>query len=190
MEQLSQKLATKGADMLMDCLTNRLYLYGSLLPIPEKNTGSPAVSIAGNARHAPKITTADRFVDWRKSASEDILRRHRIIGPLWSSIKSDEHSQRERRVIWSSGFEPTLDPPKTNLPIGQPMVTGSHSPSRAVYVRTCDDQVLKINHIKIDGGEENEPHKAAVRARIHDPTTTDADGPLFRAQLSPVLPKS
>ena len=173
--------------MLVACLENHLYLYCSQLPVPEQDQDFSVCSRAKIARHARKITTADRFVDWTKLSGEDILRRHRVIGPLWSSLKSDGKNESGKRIIWSAGFE-AANPLDTILPVGQPMVIGSHTLSRATYVRTCDDQVLKINKLKIEGGDQHEPLKAAMRARMHDPNSVTTDGPLFRTQISSSLP--
>lgn len=187
-EELSQMLAPKGADMLLDYLRNSLYLDGSTLPDFSKSRSNSDTMKAANARPAPKITTADRFIDWTRLRAKDILLRHRIIGPLWNAIKEYENSPREKRVIWSTGFESTINPPDVNLPIGQPAVMGSHCNSRKVYVRTFDNQVLKINQMKIEGGEQAEPFKAALRARMHDPDTIEVDGPLFKNKVSSILP--
>ena len=186
-EQLSEKLALEGANMLVACIQNHLYLYGSKLPVPEQDQGSRVHSKASVARYAWKITTADRFIDWTRLSGDDILRRHRVIGPLWSATKCIERNQNERRIVWSAGFE-VAEPFNTILPVGQPMVIGSRTSSRATYVRTCDDQVLKISQIKIEGGKQDEPLRAAVQARMHDPNAVTADGPLFRTQISSNLP--
>ncbi len=187
-EDLSQILAIKGADMLVDCLQNRLYLYGSILPIPPKSWDSVDISKAANARYAQKVTTADRFVDWKTWSSQDVMRRHRVIGPLWSLTKPDEHNHKGRRLIWSTGFQPTSQVTDINLPVGQPVVI-SHDLSRNVYVQTCDQKLLKIGQIKIEGGKEAEPFKAALRADMHDHKTMNADGPLLRSQLLSSLPE-
>ncbi|KAL6715012.1 Methionyl-tRNA formyltransferase [Lecanora helva] len=186
-EQLSQSLARKGADMLIDCLRNRVYLRGSELPIPRQRSSDVDGFEARHARHAPKIRASDRFIDWESWDGQEILRRQKIIGPLWSLIKGSR-DRGERRVIWSTGFQPCFHRPDIDLPIAKPMVTGPQSQGRFTYIRTRDNQVLKIQEAKIEGGEQNEPLTAAIRAQLHNPATMNAAGPLFRSELLSSLP--
>ena len=187
-EELSQKLAPKGADMLVDCIKNRLYLNDSESSPPKSLKGILDTVHTTKSRPAPKIKTADRFINWTTSSAEEIMRRHRIIGPLWNLIKEDDTNRNDRRVIWSSGFLPTSVHPDINLPIGQPVISKSSSLLQDICIRTCDNRLLKIRSIKIEGGEEEEPFKAARQARIHEPSSMSAGGPLFRSQISSVLP--
>lgn len=184
-EKLSELLAVRSGNMLVDCIRNHLYLYGSALTAPTETSDDFRVL----KRHAPKITTADRFIDWTVWTGEEIMRRHQVIGPLWSLAKPDEDNQRERRIIWSTGFETTFHEPIRNLPVGQPVVTGNPSSSRVVHVQACDGQVLKVGQIKIEGGEQAEPLKSAELARMNDPSTLQGDGPLFRTQILSTLPE-
>lgn len=175
-QELSTQLGAQGADMLVDCIKNRLYLYGSsdleLLSSSELENDSREFSLA-SARHAPKITKDDRYIDWDTMTAADILRRHKVIGPLWNTV---DH----KRVIWSEGFELASHMPAQDLPVGQPIVMGS---DQGVYVRTSDAQILQISGLKIEGGVPLEPLKAAYKAGMHDPTLSD-QGPLFRFRVS------
>lgn len=192
MGELSDKLENPGAEMLLDCLTNRLYLYGSVLPVPEEANIVSANRIGLRSRGAPKITKADRNIDWATWSGKEIIARQRILGPLWSLVRNDDWSSSEsksmstvKRIIWSGGFEPACLPATTEatLPIGQPVLIKSQAPLRSAYVRTCDDSFLQIGRMKIEGGEEGEAFRAAVRARLHNPDTENADGPLFRTEV-------
>ena len=187
-EELSQKLAAEGADMLADCIRDSLYLFDPTLSQTKTSDGISDISQLTKSRPAPKITKADQFIDWTTNNVEEITRKHRVIGPLWSLIKEADSSRNDKRVIWSSGFSPTSVHPDIDLAIGQPVVMKSQSLSRDIYVRTCDDQILKIRSIKVEGGDENEPFRAALRARIHEPNSVSANGPLFRGQVLSVLP--
>ena len=186
-EELSRLLAPRGADMLVECLDSRSKLLAGTCSDLDESSDSLDTK-AAKARHAPKITSADRFIYWKKYSAKDIILRHKIIGPLWNSIGSDEHGQKGTRVIWNTGFEAINAPPNVSLPIGQPMVIRSHDYSRNVYIRTCDDQVLRINQIKVAGGEQNEPLKAASRARLRSVDGAEGDGPLFKDPILSILP--
>lgn len=173
--------------MLEHCIRSHLYLNSSHQE-PGNDGDIQDAWAPASARPAPKIIAADRFIDWTTWTRETILRRHRVIGPLWSLAKVHDHSETTRRIIWSAGFEPTTHTPDIELPVGQPMVIKSPSSSRHVYVRACDDQILKIGSMKIEGGEEAEPLRAVTRAGMNDATNHLAGDPLFRSQLLSTLP--
>ena len=135
-------------------------------------------------RAAPKITPKDRLIDWDTWTAEKILRRHQVIGPLWSSARVDADNKFERRIIWSTGFELCEDAPEVNLPLRQPIVTGYGTASQSVHIGTCDNKVLKIHQITIEGGGQADPVQAALRASMKDTNTLSIDGPLFRIALS------
>jgi len=62
-----------------------------------------AQSHGGDVKHAPKITTADSEIDWENWTAEDMLRRDRILGRLWTKIRHrDENGDHEKRVIFQS----------------------------------------------------------------------------------------
>lgn len=179
--------------MLVDCIRNHLYLYGSSLAgsshaVPKHTADDSQYNI----RHASKLTAADRFIDWTAWTGKEIRRRHRVLGPLWSLAKDDDDSQALRRIIWSDGFQtlshqPGSDPPVV-APVGQPIVTGYPSRSRTVLVKTCDGEFLRISRMKIEGGNEAEPLKSAIKARMNAPNIIATDGSLFRTQILPTLP--
>ena len=187
-KQLSQRLAPKGADLLLDCIVNYLYLDDLATPRSPGSLDNSNVRDLTKARPAPKITAADRFLDWTHWTGEEIIRRHQVIGPLWSLIPVDDHSHSYRRIIWSTGFDDVNLAPDINLPIGQPMVIGSQFSPREVYVRACDGKILKIGQIKVEGGKQAEPLIAATRACINHPGTTSAGGLLFSYHMLKTLP--
>ena len=190
--ELSDKLEDPGAEMLLECLTNRLFLYGSVLTVPEEADTVSAGRMGLRSRDAPKITKADRQIDWATWSGKEILTRHRVLGPLWSLVQNDHRipsenrgMSRMKRIIWSGGFEPVCQPvpAEVALPIGQPVLIKSQALSRCAYVRTCDNSILQIGRMKIEGGEETDPFKAAARARLHNPDIENEDGPLFRTKV-------
>lgn len=177
---LSTELGIQGANMLVNCIKSRLYLYGSSDSdsLQSSELGENGrVSKLATARHAAKITKKDRLIDWNTMTAAQILRMHEIIGPLWNFIGF-------RRVIWSTGFEKALHVPAEDLPVGQPVVLG---PDQSVYVRTFDDQILKIRGLKIEGGIQLEPLKAATKASLHNPDRS-GDGLLFHLPISTASP--
>lgn len=79
-EELLDFITPKAAEILIHGIRNRLF-------IPDPNRPHIASLSTGTGRplrHAPKITTEDRHIDWTKWRMEDILRRDRVLGRLWT----------------------------------------------------------------------------------------------------------
>ena len=148
--------------MLVQSINTRLYLQ------PAKtlnNIQEGRISVA--ARAAPKITSQDRFIDWNAWTAETIIRRHLVIGPLWSFVKNAQNS---RRLIWTTGFaisdEIAISP---DIPIGRLVVFRRDCADEQVgYVRTCDNRILKVDRIKIEGGVETSPLQGVKKADMID----------------------
>lgn len=168
--------------MLLTCIKSRLHLVDNGIHEEVRD-----VKAAGAARAAPKITPNDRFIAWETWTAEEIMRRHRVIGPLWSSAIFNDEGKSERRIIWSTGFDQTSDTPTVDVPVGQPVVIGSESSAQNVYVRTCDNRMLAIGEIKIEGGGQAKPIQAAKKAGMVDDSTLRDHGRLFTAQISMAL---
>ena len=183
MPELLEQVAPAGADMLLKCIKHRLYLVDNDIPEEERDIKETAAA----ARAAPKITPNDRLINWETWTAEEIMRRHRVIGPLWSSAKFNEERKSERRIIWSTGFDETSNTPIVDVPVGQPVVIGTESSGQTIYVRTCDNRMLAIREIKIEGGEQAKPIEAAKRAGVAHNSTLQDHGRLFKAQISLAL---
>ena len=168
--------------MLVHCVNNRLYLQ------PAKRLIRPQEDrITRTTRAAPKITSQDKFIDWDTWTCEVIIRRHLAIGPLWSFVKNARNTL---RLIWTSGFSVSEEVAVgTDLPVGQLVVLGSdgHIEDQVGYIRTCDDQVLKVNRIKIEGGVELSPLRAAKKADLVDCSRSRQDDSVTRIVISSKL---
>ena len=184
MPELLEQVAPVGADMLLSCIKNRLYLFDNDISEQVRDAQEAA---AAAARAAPKITPNDRFINWETWTAEEIMRRHRVIGPLWSSARFNDEGKSEKRIIWSAGFDQTNNTPTVDVVIGQPVVIGTESSAQNVYVRTCDNKMLAIREIKIEGGEQAKPINAAKKAGMADNSTLRDHAPLFAAQISTAL---
>lgn len=164
--ELLTLMSSKGAKMLVQSINDRLYLQST------KNSDNlEGDRIEATARAAPKITSQDRFIDWNTWTAEAIIRKHLVIGPLWSFIKN---AQDVRRIIWPTGFTISEEVAiNSDFPVGRLVVFGSEAcaDGQVAYVQTCDDRVLKVDKIKIEGGVEMPPLRAAKKAdMIHDGT--------------------
>ena len=168
--QLLAIVAPKGADMLVQGLRQRLFAP------PLKDVGWVRGSEdTANLRHAPKITSDDKHVNWDSWTAEDILRRHRIIGPLWNSAACGGDSAREKRIIWSSGFQSSEVVNHQHLPPGTPFAEtptqGNH-----LLVGTCDGKTLKIKEAKVEGENTSPAWLAASRAGLMPKTDDNLSG--------------
>ena len=161
--ELLTLMSSKGSEMLVQSISNRLYLQSAKSPEIPQGQGKLAT-----ARAAPKITSQDKFIDWNTWTAEVIIRRHLVIGPLWSFVKNGENV---RRLIWTTGFSMSEEAATcTDIPVGRLVLPANEDcgDGRGAYVRTCDDRVLKVDRIKIAGGEESWPLRAAQKADMID----------------------
>lgn len=154
--------APKGAEMLVQSIKKRLYLQSAERSNLIQEDRSTVV-----ARAAPKITSQDKFIDWNTWTAEVIIRRHLVIGPLWSFVNN---AQNVRRLIWTTGF--TISDKvaiSSHIPIGRLVVLKRDCVDEKVaYVRTCDNRILKVDRIKIEGGVETAPLQGAKKADMID----------------------
>ncbi|KAK4237428.1 Methionyl-tRNA formyltransferase [Achaetomium macrosporum] len=107
-QQLHDLLAPEGARMLVEALRRGLHVP-PYQPVRENEVGPGSGKPA--LRHAPKITTADRQVRWAESEAGKAALQARVLGPLWSYVKTEEGV--ERRVILED-VEEVLD----GVPLG------------------------------------------------------------------------
>ena len=181
--ELSHLLAPKGASMLVDCIRNHLHTHNDdlvkqQLPNDENTPTRPSF-----ARHAPKIRPSDRLVDWNSWPAAEIMRRQRVIGPLWNLIYTNGNTPTTKRIIWSKGFEEVRNGSTINHPVGEPIVRTTTGSSYEVQIRTCDNQMLVVNDVTIEGGKQSNPLQAAIRAGIQQSTAPATEGRLLKGSL-------
>ena len=160
--ELSAFLAPKGADLLVQGLRERV--FSSKL----ESKGSSSL-----ARPAPKITPEDRHINWSKWSAEEILRRHRVVGPLWNrAYAGSPPNLSEKRVIWSAGFEVATSPMDDIEPgLGTISVSNPY-----IYIRTADEHILRADTAVIEGLDKKAASVAVIRANMVDPRTKDTLG--------------
>ncbi|MCJ1404133.1 Methionyl-tRNA formyltransferase [Xylographa trunciseda] len=167
--ELTDFLAPKGADLLLRGLRERVF--------SSRNDLKPKSDLT---RPAPKITPEDRHIDWSKWSAQEILRRHRIIGPLWSrAAVGHVPGKDEKRVVWSSGFETVHISPHDTKP-GLGLILAS-DPS--IYIRTVDQQILRAKGIIVEGLGNKEANLAVNKAKMVDLHTSYILGTIETHQL-------
>ena len=157
--------ATEGANMLVQCLKD-----GAFIPPLQPRIHLQADKAKRAIKAAPKITPADRHIDWSSWTAEEILRRHRVIGPLWNAIVTKDAIKGTEagttRLIWSSGFTRASSTFNAGLRPGQPFIKDLGNEKQAVLISTCDDQCLKIVQMKIEGRHNEDPVRSCKHAGL------------------------
>ena len=165
-QELEKILAPRGAELLVQGIKDRVFVN----PPKEINERS-APDVEKAIHRAPKISPADRHIDWQMWTAEEILRKHRIIGPLWNYFsRADARSSKQTRLIWPSGFRESPECPghiKSLVPsAGHPIIVGLQSPTQNIYIRTCDGHMLQSDYVKIEGDITRSFVHAAQRTQM------------------------
>ncbi|KAI9867161.1 MAG: Methionyl-tRNA formyltransferase [Trichoglossum hirsutum] len=160
-QELRSLVAPKGAEMLVQGLRDRVFIP----PLMEVGWWSNA-QLRGRIpeiKHAPKITPRDRHIDWFSFTANEILRRQRVLGPLWNMATSPDS---KKRVIMTlsrhpvSGYAPIRE-------IGLPFLWSSSNTERPfLVVRTKDLLLLRVVEMTVEGERNTEAVKAATRAKL------------------------
>jgi methionyl-tRNA formyltransferase len=147
--ELTELLAPLGSIMLVHAIRNNLHVPPIHDLTPQLNTEQEA-----RLRKAPKIVPDDCRIRWSEWTASEILRRHRVIGPLWNHVNVGGD---QVRVTFSDGFSLLeSQAPNSSVPPGLPMLsiegTGSHS---ALWCKTVDGKILSLSRLKVPGyGEQ------------------------------------
>ncbi len=163
MKQLEALVTPKAAEMLTQGIRDHIFVP------PLQDVGwHKGDRQSTELRHAPKITTEDRHIDWEKWTAENILRRHQVIGPLWNFAQSSVAGKsRTQRIIWTSGFSklPHSDEklPRPGHPVLKSLKSTTHN-SQSLLVQTCDGYNLQADEAKIEGGRVENVSIASSRA--------------------------
>lgn len=170
--QLVDSLAPMGADMLVQGIRDQIYVR------PHKDVARPTnAEERGHLRLAAKIRSEDRHIQWHSWDAEEIMRRHRIIGPLWNfaTCKTDE-GDKTKRIIWTSGFRPVSEHIGFNSRVGRPIMIGLRSKTQGVYVKTRDSHILEANEAKVEGSSTSSASRAAMREKMIDTAMAKSNG--------------
>ncbi|KAL8868223.1 MAG: hypothetical protein Q9174_005128, partial [Haloplaca sp. 1 TL-2023] len=126
-EELRDLTAPIGASMLVDGLRNKRFIP----PIVHAGWANQGHVPTGYV-YAGKIRPSMRHIDWENWSTTEILRKQRVIGPLWNTTEAlIGHSEKEstivKRIIWENGFR-ILDKDCHLFPsVGHPIIIGLHS---------------------------------------------------------------
>lgn len=191
--ELLNLVAPFGAQLLVDGINDGLFVP------PVKPAGWVPAEGNKDLVHAAKIKPEDRHIDWSNWTMQDITRRSRVIGPLWSralvptDISDTSPSFYQKRVILTHVEE--VEPPKGSrsfsLVPGLPFANAPHpvgpKKGRALYVYTHDGKVLRIDQMKVEGEAVAEGLRAAIKARMFGDSSFICDGAEFTPFRNPLV---
>ena len=153
--------AAKGAEILVQGIRERVFV-------------PPLIGLDQDPQHfamsraAPKITPEDRRIDWDIYTAGEIIRRHHVIGPLWNHISHQDEGSTSitspKRIIWSSGFQRTNLSPDKDMQVGLLVANLDPSKVTSLYVKTCDQYILRIERAKTEGNREQDAVLAVPKA--------------------------
>ncbi|KAK2801858.1 Methionyl-tRNA formyltransferase [Onygenales sp. PD_10] len=182
--QLLDLVSNKSAQMLVQGIRNRVFVP------PLKDVGWISKDSPFARQYAGKITPEERHVDWKNWPSDEIIRRQRLIGPVWgnaiiSSSKSEECVERReiKRLIFKdleileekdySGPIDLVHVHESNIRPGTVFIAPTKKPETcisdtgndsdtALYVYTLDRKIIQINEMQV---ESLKPGRALIAAR-------------------------
>ncbi|KAL8647063.1 MAG: hypothetical protein Q9210_005772 [Variospora velana] len=165
-EDLRDVLAPMGADMLVQSIRN----YSFVPPIQQASE-SEAFRTPAVLTYASKVGPKNRHINWATWTATDILRRQKVIGPLWNTTEAQVsdgcgHRRVLKRIIWVQGFRHLEGECHLFPAIGHPIVVGLHGSVQKVYIRTCDGSILVADNVKIEGQIMIEASLAARRTGL------------------------
>ncbi|KAE8350039.1 methionyl-tRNA formyltransferase family protein [Aspergillus coremiiformis] len=191
--ELLDIVAPKGAEILIDGIRKGLFVP----PVEDAGWRSPEEHKP--LIHAAKIKPENRHIDWANWTWLDITRRTRVLGPLWSKalVANDTSAQspsfQYRRVIFTEMQE--VQPMKGSevyaVVPGLPFVDGAR-PAEArqgtgVYVFTRDGKLVRINQMKVEGEQNADALRAALKARMVGDRTFSSNGSDYTPFYNPLL---
>ena len=166
-EGLTSFLAPKGAEMLLQIIRGYRYVP----PLDQVNFTEVGYRHI-LARTATKLTTEDRHINWGTWSADEILRKHRAIGPLWNHLNTESG---KRRVIWIGDW---IDIHKDSPMADIMQCFGKYEKdSSQIIMRTCDGGHLWVEEAKLDGGQTGPADRVLERAKLSSVPFFEPDQP-------------
>ncbi|KAG2418464.1 hypothetical protein HFD88_001565 [Aspergillus terreus] len=190
--ELLNIVAPKGAEILLEGIRKGLFVP------PVENAGWHSSDTKGSLIHATKITPEDRHVDWANWSWIEISRRNRVIGPLWSRAlvangpSHESQSFQYRRVIFTELEEvsPLKGSDSFALVPGLPFVDGpapvEPTHGRGIYIFTRDGKLLRVHKMKVEGEQNADALRAALKARMVGEKTFTSGASQFTPFYNPL----
>lgn len=183
-EQLLGHVTPRAAEMLLAGIQNQVFVP------PLKGVGWRTESEEDRLRFAGKIKKEDIHIKWNDCTWEEIKRRERVLGPLWSKalvpdISTDANGFQLKRIIFTKmeiaeDFD-FLEP--VDLPPGQPFLAYTKSPAsgrgKRMFVYTSDGKLVQIHEMKVEGQPAGDAYNAALKANLVQPRISNEGTTLY-----------
>ncbi|KAK2763936.1 Methionyl-tRNA formyltransferase [Arachnomyces sp. PD_36] len=177
-DQLLDFVTPKAAEMLLGGIQNQVFVP------PLKGIGWRAESDENELRFAGKIKKEDLHINWSDYSWEEIKRRERVLGPLWSKAlvpdtSTDGKSFQLKRIIFTKmdiaeGID-FLDP--IDVPAGQLFLAYTKFPvsrrGKRMFVYTSDGKLVQIHEMKVEGQPAGDAYTAALKSGLVQPRTSN-----------------
>ncbi|KAK5702215.1 Methionyl-tRNA formyltransferase [Elasticomyces elasticus] len=154
--EMVELLGPIGADLLVDGIERGLFIP----PYPETLTSGHEAS------YAPKLTPADRNIDWDSWTADDILVRDEVLGGLWDTVSYSRchglvRTAAEQRVKFEGPWQildTVVDHKTSDLrSAGYPVVVGKTN--EKVGLCTMDGRIVQPSEITISGKPKGSGHQ-------------------------------
>ena len=189
--ELTKLLASKGADMLVQGVRDRLHVP------PLQTIEQPLIDEnAALIRPAPSIEPEDRRIDWKTWSCETILRKERVLGPLWNIAATNPSTPNLKRIIWSLGFRkvsdykesmspgiPTTNTNMTKNESGTSVFLPAGTNDGCLYIGTMDGKILRAEVAKVEGQRTGPAVDAALKAGLIGNHSAETQFPKFWQKL-------
>ena len=158
LDELVSLLGSLGAEMLGKNIVSGNFLNSRPIQIPKEGDSEP--------RHAPKITTEDKHIQWNSWSVKDFLVRDRVLGHLWDTeaskhlFNTKSASSPAPRIVYSCWGEVLMDDihgeTKSRRQEHDPALTNGvpfvrlHDPEKRLIFK-CKDGFVAPNHLTIEG---------------------------------------
>ncbi|KAI9851473.1 MAG: Methionyl-tRNA formyltransferase [Thelocarpon superellum] len=159
-QELKDFVAPKGAAMLVRGICEKLFLP----PVQDVSwwKGDRSSDGAKSFPRAPKVTPQDSQVAWSTWTAAEILRRQRVLGPLWTQVKERDGETGTRVIMHGLQEAPRLRAPTWKT--GHFYLAKADTLPR-LLLRTCDERVLSVDQITVEGRPRMDAVAAAHRYR-------------------------
>ena len=145
-EQLREFVASRSAQMLVAGIRHGIFVP-PLEDVGWHRKGHATIQL----RHAAKIAPEDRHIKWSRETSQELIRRNRVLGPLWS-LCQDEQGQR-RLILPYVKDASQNEGTNPEIPVGHPYYHSKRgeSGSGIVFANMTGHTSVEIPLIKMEG---------------------------------------
>ncbi|EGU87006.1 hypothetical protein FOXB_02400 [Fusarium oxysporum f. sp. conglutinans Fo5176] len=167
-QELTSLLAPIGAQMLIQGLRDGVYVP------PRQNTGWRAEELSDEQLvHAPKVTKADGHIKWTKWTGDDIVRRVRVLGSVWTHAVNKK-GDKKRLIFQDAETISSKDIGNHGAKVRLLEDTGVvletliwDQGDGSCAIRTLDDSVIRVKKIKEEGKSQRDA-MAGLRGYLAD----------------------